>query len=103
MVKEVTVTAYSPSPLLTDKTPFEMASGIVASPEDLEQLRYVAISRDLKKLGVKYGDTVFIGFEVQDLMSPKAKNSVDIFFRNITLAKLFGAQKRSVIFIWRPK
>lgn len=106
MVKKVDVTAYAPLVRLTDDTPFEMASLVVATPEDLERLRFVAVSRDLKRLGIEYGDMIFIGFEVQDLMGPKAKNSIDIFFETTLIdgkktavrAKLFGRQKRSVIF-----
>ena len=77
-----------------------MASGKFATPKDLEQLRFVAISRDLmEKYGIEYGDKVYIEFEVQDKMGLKIKNSVDIFMRNLSLAKKFGRQKRSIIIV----
>lgn len=99
---EVEVTAYSPSPHITVGNPFQMASGKIARPQDLEQLRFVAISRDLKEeFGVKYGDTIYIGFQVEDLMGKKVRNTVDIFMRNLDLARKFGRQKRQIIIIRR--
>jgi len=97
-VVSVTVTAYSPSPHITDHTPFETASGKIVKPYELDQLRYVAISRDLmREHGIKYGDTVFIGFEVQDTTASKTKNTVDLFLRNLGLARKFGRQTREII------
>ncbi len=97
-VIEVEVTGYSPSPHITDSTPFQMASGRIAKPSELEQLKYVALSRDLlKEYNVKWGDTVWISFEVQDKMGKKAEQGADVFFRSLDLAKKFGRQNRTVI------
>ena len=98
IIKEVTVTAYSPSPHITQGDPFVMASGKRATPIDLYQLKYVAVSRDLmQKYGIEYGDIIFIGFQVQDCTSAKIKNTVDIFMRNLSLARKFGRQTRQII------
>ena len=100
IVDSVSVTAYSPSPHITQGDPFQMASGRYAKPQDLDQLRYVAVSRDLlKKYNIKYGDTIWIAFQVEDTMNPKVKNGVDLFMRNLSLAKKFGRQTRKVIFL----
>ena len=96
--RQVTVTAYSPSPHITDHDPFEMASGKRATVKDLYQLRYVAVSRDLmREFGIKFGDIIYIGFEVQDTTSAKVKSTVDLFMRNLNLARQFGRQTRAVI------
>ena len=97
-VIEVEVTGYSPSPHITDSTPFEMASGKVASPQSLERIEYVALSRDLfTEYNIKYGDKIWISFDVQDKMGPKAEQGVDVFFRSLDLAKKFGRQNRTII------
>jgi len=95
---DVDVTAYSPSPAHTDSNPFTMASGRRARPRELEQLRFVAVSRDLMKFyGLEYGDTVWISFTVEDTMHPRIENTVDLFMRNLDLARRFGRQKRQII------
>ena len=95
---KIEVTGYSPSPHITDSTPFQMASGRIAKPSELEQLKFVALSRDLlKEYNIKYGDKIWISFEFQDKMGPKAKQGVDVFFRNIDLARKFGRQNRTII------
>ncbi len=103
-VIEVEVTAYSPSRAQTSgKNPFEMASTLIATPNDLWQLKYVGISRDLKAdYNLKWGDKIFIEFELQDLMGKTAQGkitekTVDIFFRNMDLARKFGRQNRTII------
>lgn len=97
-VVKIEMTAYSPSPHITDSTPFEMASGVVADPIDLEQLRYVAVSRDLmKEHGLEYGDTIYIGFEIQDTLAARMTNNVDLFMRNLSLARKFGRQERLIV------
>ena len=96
--KLVSVTAYSPSPHITDGDPFKMASGKVAKPRDLWEMRYVAVSRDLmKEFGIKYGDIIYIGFEVQDTMAAKVTTTIDLFLRNLSLARRFGRQERYII------
>ena len=97
-VIEVEVTAYSPSKAQTDDNPFETASGRIVKPSELEQLRYIALSRDLiKEYGLKWGDTIWIAFQVEDTMNKRIKNGVDIFFRNQDLARKFGRQTRTII------
>lgn len=99
---QVDITAYSPDEEQTDSTPFEMASGRIATIRDLEKLRYIAVSRDLiKKYGIEYGDTVYIAFEVQDTMNQRIKNGVDIFMRNKELARKWGRQVRKIVIVRR--
>lgn len=94
----VDVTAYSPSPAHTNSEPFTMASGRRAKPTELEQLRFVAMSRDLmKEYGLEYGDTIWIGFTLEDTMNKRIENTVDLFMRNLDLARKFGRQKRQII------
>ncbi len=97
-VIEVEVTAYSPSPHITQGNPFETASQLIATPQDLEQLKYIAISRNLiEEYNLKWGDVVYIGFTYQDTMAAKVTNTVDLFMRNIDLARKFGRQNRTII------
>ena len=93
-VIEVEATAYSPSRAQTDSNPFETASGKIVKPSELEQLMFVAASRDLiKKYGLKWGDTIYIGFKLEDTMNKRIENTIDVFFRNQDLAKKFGRQE----------
>ncbi len=97
-VIEVEVTAYSPSPHITQGNPFETASQLIATPQDLEQLKYIAVSRNLiEEYNLKWGDVVYIGFTYQDTMATKVTNTVDLFMRNIDLARKFGRQNRMII------
>jgi len=101
---EASISAYSPSPHITDSTPFEMASGKVASPQSLERIEYVALSRDLfTEYNIKYGDKIWISFTVEDKMGPKARRGVDLFMRSIELARKFGRQSRTIIIERRVK
>jgi len=97
-VIEVEVTAYSPSPHITQGNPFQMRSGRIAKPNELEQLMFVAVSRNLiKEYNLKDGDTVWIAFQFEDTMAAKVTNTVDLFMRNIDLARKFGRQNRTII------
>ncbi len=97
-VIEVEVTAYSPSPNQTQGNPFQMASGRIAKPSELEQLMFVAVSRDLMgKYNLKKGDMVYMGFIFEDTLAAKVTNTVDLFMRNIDLARKFGRQNRTII------
>lgn len=102
-ILEATVTAYSPSKVQTQGHPRQMASGKHASVRKLWEMRYVAVSRDLKeKYGLEYGDSIFLEFELQDLMGEtavgkKVENTVDLFLRNQELARQFGRQERRII------
>lgn len=100
ILHQVEITAYSPSPHITDNNPFQMASGKIATPQDLEQLRFIGISRDLiKQYELEFGDIVYIGFEFQDVMNVRITNSLDLFMRNLDLARKWGRQERSIIII----
>lgn len=100
---KVAATAYSPSKAQTQGHPRQMASGKYASVKKLWGMHYIAISRDLKeKYGLEYGDSIFLEFELQDLMGEtavgkKVENTVDLFLRNQELARQFGRQERRII------
>lgn len=99
-ILEVTVTAYSPSPRQTQGHERQMASGKYASVRRLWEMRYVAVSRDLKeRLDLKWGDKIYMEFEVQDLMHEKIENTVDLFLRSEKLAQQFGRQQREIIIL----
>ncbi len=97
-VIEVEVTAYSPSPNQTQGNPFQMASGRIAHPSELDKRLFVAVSRDLmKEYGLEWGDIVWLPFRVEDTMNKRIKNSVDWFVRNKELAKLIGRERKTII------
>ncbi len=97
-VIEVEVTAYSPSRAQTDNNPFETASGKIVKPSELEQLMFVAVSRDLiEEYDIKWGDKIWIAFTVEDTMNKRIEASVDIFMRSQDLARKFGRQVRTII------
>lgn len=101
---DVEVTAYSPDLNQTwGNNPFEMASTLIVTPNDLWQLKYIAVSRDLKAdYNLKWGDKIFVEFEVQDLMGGTAngkitEKTIDIFMRSQEIALNFGRQNRRVL------
>jgi len=103
---EVEVSAYSPDPDQTwGDDPFRMASNLKATPNDLWQLKYIAVSRDLKeKYNFEWGDKIYLEFEIQDLMGKTARGkiiekTVDVFMRSQEIAKNFGRQRRNIIII----
>lgn len=99
---QVEITAYSPSPHITMGDPFTMASGRKANPGDLDKLKFVAVSRDLmEEYGLRYGDTIWIGFIVEDTMNKRITRTVDLFMRNLDLARKFGRQEREIIILRR--
>ena len=92
------ITAYSPDEEQTDNRPHEMASGRIATEEELGQLLFVAVDRKtMEKYNIKYGDTVWIGFLVEDTMHKRINEGMDIFFPDEKSAIEFGRQKRCVI------
>lgn len=102
----VRISAYSPDPSQTDSTPFVTASGKKIPIEKLFEGYYAAVSRDLKKrLGVRYGDRLLLlvkmEVEVQDLMGPKAKDSLDLFLRSRKIAKGWGVKEGWILKIKR--
>ena len=97
-VIEVEVTAYSPSPNQTQGNPFQMASGRIAHPSELDKRLFVAVSRDLiERYNLKWGDIVWLPFRLEDTMNKRIKNSVDWFVRNKELAKLIGRERKTII------
>jgi len=103
---EIRVTAYSPDPAQTMGDPFQMASGKRARVNDLYTLRYCAVSRDLKeKLGLRYGDKLVIlvemEVEVQDLMSERIQNTIDLFMRSKEQARGWGIKHGKILKIKR--
>jgi len=97
---EVTATAYSPSPDQTRGHPRQMASGKYATKRTLGELRYLAVSRDLKnEFGLDWGDEVFLSFRVEDLMAERKEKQVDLFMKDEGRARDFGRQKRKVIIL----
>lgn len=77
LLTSATVTVYHPEESQTDDTPYISASGRFVYEGQ------VALSRDLFKKGIKYGDKVEIEglgeFVVEDKMNPRFKDSIDIF------------------------
>ena len=88
-VEGITATKYNPVEEQCDEDPLVTADGSKINLKKLERgdLRWVAISRDLLKLGYNYGDTIVIvsdneldgkEFVVRDTMNPKWRNKIDI-------------------------
>jgi len=93
----IRITAYSPDPSQTDSTPFIMASGKRVTVNDLYNLRYAAVSRDIKKrLELNYGDRLVIlvemELEVQDITNKKLENTIDLFTRSRSQAQGWGVK-----------
>lgn len=96
----VQLTAYSPCTLITDSTPFMPASGRRITIEELHQLQIVAVSRELmKEYDIEYGDKIWIPFRVEDTTHKDTKNTVDVMFRNILLARLYGRRPEKVLIL----
>lgn len=101
---EVTVTAFSPSPAQTDSNPFETASGLIVTPQDLNEFLYAAVSWNLLKqfnpnASLEYGDKIYLEFTIIDTMDERWTNRIDLFLRNQKLAELFGSQPRKIIIL----
>ena len=94
----LTITAYSPEEEQTDDRPYEMASGRIATEEELGQMLFVAVDRKtMEKYGIEFGDTIWISFLVEDTMHKRITEGVDIFFKDEESAIEFGRQRRCVI------
>ncbi len=93
-VKEITVTAYSPSVAEYDADPHVTASMVKVRPG------IVAVSRDLFDQGWVFGKKVYVKghgvFEIADLMNKRHKERVDIFFPNADEARRFGIKQVKV-------
>jgi len=98
IIGKATITGYSPQEGETDSTPFITASNKKVNWNELNELHYIAVSRDLmKKYNLEFGDQIFIGFQIEDLMNKRITNSVDIFFSNEESARNWGRQCRDII------
>lgn len=93
-VKEVTVTAYSPTVEECDADPFITASMARVRPG------IVAVSRDLFEEGWVFGKKVYVKghgiFEIADLMSKRYSQRMDIFFPDTNQARQFGKKQITV-------
>lgn len=92
---KVTATAYNSLAYQTDSNPHITAFGDSLKPG----LKYIAVSRDLNKLGLKHNTPVKIdGLEgtylVKDRMHSRWKNRIDIYMgTNVKAAKKWGRKK----------
>lgn len=93
--KSVTATAYNSLVYQTDSDPHITAFGDSLKPG----LKYIAVSRDLLKLGLKHNIPVKIdGLEgiylVKDKMHSRWKNKIDIYMGvDVKAAKQWGRKK----------
>lgn len=93
--KNVTATAYNSLAYQTDSDPHITASGDSLKPG----LKYIAVSRDLFRQGLKYNIPVKIeGLEgiyiVKDKMHSRWKNKIDIYMGiDVKAAKQWGRKK----------
>ena len=92
---EVTATAYNSIANQTDSTPFITAYGDSLIPGK----KYIAISRDLFKLGIKHNTPIIIKdfdgiYLVKDKMNKRWKKRIDIYMGNdVKAAKEWGIKK----------
>jgi 3D (Asp-Asp-Asp) domain-containing protein len=93
-VREVTVTAYSPTEEECGPNPQVTAS--MARPRP----GIVAVSRDLFDQGWVFGKKVYVKghgvFEIADLMSRRYTERMDIFFPDTDKARQFGKKQVTV-------
>lgn len=93
-VREVTVTAYSPTVEECGPDPLNTAS--MAKPRP----GIVAVSRDLFDAGWVFGKKVYVKghgvFEIADLMSKRYTQRMDIFFPDTDQARRFGKKQVTV-------
>jgi len=93
-VKDLTITAYSPTKNQTDSDPFITAC--------MERVRAggVAVSQDLFYKGWTCGKRVFIRgkgiFRINDVMNRRKKNQIDVFYFNTKQALRNGIKKAKV-------
>lgn len=84
--KSVTLTIYSPTESETDSTPNLTASGFKIDKENPGKHKIVAVSRDLKRKGWKFGKKVLIKnagkfngvYTIRDLMNKRHRNRIDV-------------------------
>ena len=81
----VTATIYHAVPEQTDSTPFITASNSIINADNPQGHRWIAVSRDLEKLGYTFGVKVCVEgagnldgiWTVQDRMNKRFKNRID--------------------------
>lgn len=97
----VRATAYNSTPAQTDSRPTEAACGNQLQPGQ----RVIAVSRDLRKLGLDCGTQVEISgldgpYTVVDLTNARHRNLIDIYMgRDIKAARRWGVQEVEIA--WR--
>jgi 3D (Asp-Asp-Asp) domain-containing protein len=93
-VREVTVTAYSPT--VEECGPNPQFTASMAKPRP----GIVAVSRDLFDQGWVFGKKVYVKghgvFEIADLMSKRYTERMDIFFPDTNQARQFGKKQVTV-------
>lgn len=91
----VTVTAYTPVEMKCKATNCITASGVPAKEGT------AAISRDLEKRGVRFGDRLFLNgigsFVVRDRMHKKWTKRIDIYMDSYDRAVRFGKKKTLMV------
>ena len=93
-IKEVTLTAYSPTVEECGPEPHTTASNVKV------RRGIVAVSRDLFDQGWVFGKKVYVKghgvYEIADLMSKRYTKRMDIFFPDTEEAKQFGIKQVTV-------
>ncbi|AMD93434.1 3D domain-containing protein [Desulfomicrobium orale] len=93
-IKEVTLTAYSPTMRECGPDPTTTASMVKVRPG------IIAVSRDLFDQGWVFGKKVYIKghgvYEIADLMSKRYTDRMDIFFPETEDARQFGIKQVTV-------
>lgn len=95
---KVTATAYNSLAYQTDDNPFITAFGDSLKPG----VRYIAVSRDLLKLGLKHNTLVKVEgldgtYLVKDKMHYRWKNKIDIYMEtDVNAAKKWGKRKVNI-------
>jgi 3D (Asp-Asp-Asp) domain-containing protein len=95
---EVTATAYNSLAYQTDNNPFITAFGDSLKPG----MRYIAVSRDLLKQGLKHNTLVKVEglngtYLVKDKMHYRWRNKIDIYMgTDVKAAKKWGRRKISI-------
>ncbi|NLY41735.1 MAG: hypothetical protein GX055_08970 [Desulfovibrionales bacterium] len=93
-IKDLTITAYSPTVRECGPDPHTTASMRTVRPG------FVAVSRDLFEQGWKFGKKVYVKghgiFEIADLMAKRHTKRLDIFIPNTEEAIRFGKKQTTV-------
>ena len=95
---EVTATAYNSLAYQTDDSPFITAFGDSLKPG----VRYIAVSRDLLKLGLKHNTLLKVEglkgtYLVKDKMHYRWRNKIDVYMgTDVNAAKKWGRRKVNI-------